>query len=51
MYLAPASKNEINNIIKNVVIKHSYGYDQISNTLLKELHPVITNPLSKIKKG
>ena len=50
MYLTPTSKNEINNIIKNLENKHSYRYDQISNTLLKELRPVITNPLSIIYK-
>ena len=45
MYFNPTSAHEISNIIKKLENKSSHGYDQISNKLLKELHPVISHPL------
>ena len=46
LYLNPTSELEISRIIKKLENKNSYGYDQISNKLIKELHPVISDPLT-----
>ena len=46
LYLNPTSELEISRIIKKLENKNSYGYDQISNKLIKELHLVISHPLT-----
>ena len=46
MYLSPTCKNEISNSIGQLPNKKSHGYDKINNCLLKELHLVITLPLT-----
>ena len=46
MYLTHTSEHKISKLIESLENKKSYGYDQISNTLLKELCPVITMSLS-----
>ena len=48
MYLNPTNTQEISNIINSLANKSSHWYDQISNKLLKELHPVILTPLKII---
>ena len=45
LYFNPTNMVEISNIINNLANKSSYGYDQISNKLIKELRPVISYPL------
>ena len=46
MYLTPVDETEINKLICELPNKKSYGYDKINNCLLKELCPVIVNPLT-----
>ena len=48
MFATPTDPIEVNNLIVNLANKHSSGYDDISNHMLKWLHPVITEPLSII---
>ena len=48
MFATPTNPTEINNLIISLVNKHSSGYDNINNHMLKWLHPVITGPLSII---
>ena len=48
MFATPTNPIEINNLIISLVNKHSSGHDNISNHMLKWLHPVITEPLSTI---
>ena len=45
LYFKPIDIMEINKIITKLTNKNSYGHDQISNQLIKELRPVITHPL------
>ena len=45
LYFKPTNMVEISNIINKLANKSSYGYDQISNKLIKELRPVISYPL------
>ena len=45
MYATPTTPNEIDTIIRKLASKQSSGYDNISNQMLKWLHPVITLPL------
>ena len=45
LYFNPTSVLEINKIINKLENKNSYGFDQISNKLIKELCPVILYPL------
>ena len=46
VYFTPTSEYEISKIINQLPNKKSYGYDKISNCLLKELRPVIIKPLT-----
>ena len=46
MYISPTCENEISKLIEQLPNKKSHGYDKINNCLLKELHPVITFPLT-----
>ena len=46
MYLTPVDETEINKLICELPNKKSYGYDKINDCLLKELCPVIVNPLT-----
>ena len=46
MYLSPTCENEISKLIGQLPNKKSHGYDKINNCLLKELHPVLTLPLT-----
>ena len=48
LYFKPTDMVEISNIINKLANKSSYGYDQISNKLIKELCPVILHPLMLI---
>ena len=48
MFASPTSPIEINNLINSLGNKHSCGYDNISNHMLKWLCPVISEPLSII---
>ena len=48
LYFNPTSELEISKIINKLENKNSYGYDQISNKLIKELRPVISHPLTVI---
>ena len=48
MFATPTTPIEINNLINSLTNKHSCGYDNISNHMLKWLRPVITEPLSII---
>ena len=48
MFFEPASVEEVSSIIRSLKPKNSSGYDDISNKLLKELHPVILQPLTEI---
>ena len=48
MYLNPTCTLEIDQVIRSMQNKKSSGYDNISNLMLKWLHPVITRPLSII---
>ena len=45
LYFKPTDMVEISNIINKLANKSSYGYDQISNKLIKELRLVISYPL------
>ena len=45
LYFTPTNTTEINNIISKLENKSSYGFDQVSNKLIKELRPVISYPL------
>ena len=40
LYFKPTNMVEISNIINKLANKSGYGYDQISNKLIKKLHPV-----------
>jgi len=44
----PTTTSEIENIIKTLKPKNSYGYDEISNKLLKISVPFISSPLNYI---
>ena len=46
--IRPTSVQEIDRIIRELPNKTSYGYDEISNTMLKALHMSITFPLCHI---
>ena len=48
LYFNPTSELEISKIINKLENKNSYGYDQISNKLIKELRPVISHPLTVV---
>ena len=48
MFFNPASVEEVSKIINALKPKNSSGYDDISNKLLKLLHPVIIEPLTEI---
>ena len=48
MFASPTTPIEINNLINSLSNKHSSGYDNISNHMLKWLRPVISVPLSII---
>ena len=48
MFFEPASLQEVSNIIQSLKPKNSSGYDDISNKLVKELHPVILKPLTEV---
>ena len=48
MFFEPASLQEVSNIIQSLKPKNSSGYDDVSNKLLKELHPVILKPFTEI---
>ena len=48
MFFEPVTLQEVSNIIQSLKPKHSSGYDDISNKLIKELHPVILKPLTEI---
>ena len=48
MFFEPASLQEVSNIIHSLKPKNSSGYDDISNKLVKELHPVILKPLTEV---
>ena len=48
MYFQPASVEEVSKVISGLKPKTSSGYDNISNKLLKQLHPVIIVPLTEI---
>ena len=41
MFFEPVTMQEVLNIIQSLKPKHSSGYDDISNRLIKELHPEI----------
>ena len=48
MFFNPASVEEVSKIINALKPKNSSGYDDISNKLLKLLHPVIIEPFTEI---
>ena len=48
MFFEPASVEEVSRLINNLKPKNSSGYDDISNKLLKMLHPVIICPFTEI---
>ena len=48
MFFEPVSLQEVSNIIQSLKPKNSSGYDDISNKLVKELHPVILKPLTEV---
>ena len=48
MYFKPASVDEVSKLISELKPKTSSGYDNISNKLLKQLRPVIIEPLTEI---
>ena len=48
LFFTPTDTTEINNLIKELPIKTSSGYDSISNTLLKSLSHMILKPLEII---
>ena len=48
LFFAPSSKEEISKIIASLPAKRSCGLDNISNILLKELAPILCEPLSII---
>ena len=48
MFFEPVTMQEVSNIIQSLKPKHSSGYDDISNKLIKELHPVILKPLTEV---
>ena len=48
MFFEPTSLQEVSNIIHSLKPKNSSGYDDISNKLLKELHPVILKPFTEV---
>ena len=48
MFFEPASVEEVSRLINNLKPKNSSGYDDISNKLLKMLHPVIIHPFTEI---
>ena len=48
MFFEPASVEEVSRLINNLKPKNSSGYDDISNKLLKTLHPVIIHPFTEI---
>ena len=48
MFFNPANTCEVDKLIRSLPNIKSAGYDQINNVLLKELHPVIVEPLTAI---
>lgn len=48
LFLAPVTKNEIENIILTLKNSQSAGYDQISNFLLKKIAYIISIPLTHV---
>ena len=46
MYLNPVKESELDKLIRELPNKKSCGYDKINNCLLKELRPVIIQPLT-----
>ena len=48
MFFEPTSLQEVSNIIHSLKPKNSSGYDDSSNKLLKELHPVILKPFTEV---
>ena len=48
MFFEPTSLQEVSNIIHSLKPKNSSGYDDISNKLLKKLHPVILKPFTEV---
>ena len=48
VFLDATTPIEIDNLIRNLPNKQSSGYDNINNLLLKDLSPVLLNPLSII---
>ena len=48
LYLAPTTMFEVKELINKLPQKTSSGYDNISNTLLKQLNEVVARPLSLI---
>ena len=48
MFFEPVTLQEVSNIIQSLKPKHSSGYDDISNKLIKKLHPVILKPLPEV---
>ena len=45
LYLIPTTASEITNLIHNLPNKNSKGHDDISNSMLKQLHTSIVQPL------
>ena len=48
MFFEPVTVQEVSNIVQSLKPKHSSGYDDISNKLIKELHPVILKPFTEV---
>ena len=48
IFLNPTNECEVNKLINSLPNKKSAGYDQINNVLLKELRPVIVEPLTVV---
>ena len=48
MFFEPVTLQEVSNIIQSLKPKNSSGYDDISNKLIKELHPIILKPLTEV---
>ena len=48
LFFAPSTIDEIQKLITELLSKHSSGPDNISNVLLKELAPILSEPLSII---
>ena len=46
--MKPITEGEVDRLIRNLPNKNSSGYDDLSNILLKELHHLITQPLTDL---